>query len=240
MLGGAAGGVLLRRILPKHHLNDHSKDVVRLGAALVATMSALVLGLLITSAKNTYDTQRDEVRQITAKLVLLDNLLKRYGPEARPAREFQRQAIGPMIERVWGGRAVKSPMGAPFRPYTEADLIYGAIEGLSPQNDLQHALKFRALETISSITEARVLLFEQWDAGLPVPLLVVLIFWLTILFASFTLFSPINPTGGVVLAIIALSASAAIFLILEMNSPFNGLMQIPSAPMRNALGVLER
>src|ERR1700694_5911605 len=98
MLGGAAAGVLLRRILPKHHLNDHSKDVVRLGAALIATMSALVLGLLITSAKNTYDTQRDEVRQITAKMVLLDSQLKRYGPETRTARELQRQATSQMID----------------------------------------------------------------------------------------------------------------------------------------------
>ena len=238
MLSGAAAGVALRRSLPKHHLNDHSKDVVRLGSALIATLSALVLGLLITSAKNAYDTQRNEVRQITAKLVLLDNQLERYGPEARPARELQRQAIGPLIDRIWGERAVKSSSGAPYRPGAEGDLVYTAIEGLAPQNDVQRNLKFKALQTLSSITESRILLFEQSDGGLPTPLLAVLIFWLTILLASFTLFSPINPTGAAALVIIALSASGAIYLILEMNHPFSGLMQIPSDDFRNALGVL--
>jgi hypothetical protein len=233
MLGGAAAGVVLRRTLPTHHLNEHSKDVVRLGFALIATLSALVLGLLITSAKSAYDTQRNEVRQITAKLVLLDDQLARYGPEARPARELQRQAIGPLIDRIWGERAVKSSSGAPYRPSVEGERVYAAIEGLAPQNDVQRNLKF-----MSSITESRVLLFEQSDGGLPTPLLGVLIFWLTILLASFTLFSPINPTGGVALVIIALSASGAIYLILEMNNPFSGLMQIPSDAFRNALGVL--
>ena len=238
MLGGAAAGVGLRRSLPQHHLNDHSKDIVRLGFALIATLSALVLGLLITSAKNAYDTQRNEVRQIAAKLVLLDNQLERYGTEARHARELQRQAIGSLIDRIWGERAVKSPTGAPFRPSVEGDLVYAAIEGLAPQNEVQRNLKFKALQTTTNITESRVLLFEQSDAGLPVPLLAVLVFWLTILLASFTLFSPINPTGAAALVIIALSASGAIYLILEMNNPFTGLMQIPSDSLRNALGVL--
>jgi hypothetical protein len=238
MLGGAAAGVVLRRLLPKHHLNDHSKDVVRLGSALIATLSALVLGLLITSAKNAYDTQRNEIRQIAAKLVLLDGELERYGPEARAARELQRQAIGSLIDRIWGERALRSSTGAPYRPSVEGDLVYAAIETLAPQNDVQRNLKFMALQTTAGITQSRVLLFEQSDAGLPTPLLAVLVFWLTILLASFTLFSSINPTGGVALAIIALSASGAIYLILEMNHPFTGLMQIPSDSLRNALGVL--
>jgi Protein of unknown function (DUF4239) len=238
MLCGAASGVLFHRVLPEHHLNSHSKDIVRSGSALIATISALVLGLLITSAKNTFDTQRNEVREITAKFILVDNQLKRYGPEARHARELLRQSVGPTIDRIWGERAVKSATGAPFQPSEVGDLLYAAIEALSPQNDVQHTLKYQALQTTTSITEERVLLFEQSDAGLPTPLLAVLIFWLTILMASSTLFSPVNPTGGVALVIIALSASGAIFLILEMNTPFTGLMQIPSAPLRTALGTL--
>lgn len=238
MLAGAAAGIALRRTLPPHHLNDHSKDVVRLGSALVATMSALVLGLLITSAKTTYETQRNEVRRIAAKLVLLDSQLQRYGPEARRARELQRQSMGPLVDRIWGEHAVKAATGAPFQPTAEGQEVYEAIEALSPKNDVQRNLKFQALQTTTNITEQRVLLAEQSDAGLPWPLLVMLVFWLTILLASFTLFSEINPTSGVVLVIIALSASSAIFLILEMTSPFTGIMQIPSNSLRNALGVL--
>lgn len=238
MLGGACAGILLRRNLPQHHLNDHSKDVVRLGSALVATITALVLGLLITSAKNTYDAQRQEIRQIAEKLVLLDNQLKRYGPEAHRARELQRQAVPALVGRIWGQRALQSATGAPYQPGAEGELVFAAIEALAPQNDVQRNLKFRALGTIAAITEARVLLFEEADAGLPTALLVVVIFWLTMLFAGFTLFSPINATSATVLAIIALSASGAIFLILELNHPFSGMMQISSAPIRDALGVL--
>ena len=238
MLGGAAGGIGLRRILPPQHLNDHSKDVVRLGSALVATMSALVLGLLITSAKTTYETQRNEVRQIAAKMVLLDNQLKRYGPEALPAREQQRRAVAPVVDRIWGERAVKSPVGAPYQPGVEGDLVYAAIEALAPKNEIQHNLKLRALTTTAAITESRVLLFEESDSGPPPTLLVIVIFWLTILFAGFTLFSPINPTSATVLMIIALSAAGAIFLIVELNNPFGGLLQISPEPLRKALGVL--
>lgn len=238
MLGGACAGILLRRSLPEHHLDEHAKDVVRLGSGLVATITALVLGLLITSAKNTYEAQRSEVRTIAAKLVLLDNQLERYGPEALRARELQRAAMAPMIDRIWGQRLARAPTGAPYQPSVEGDLVYEAIESLAPQGEVQRNLKFRALATASAITEARVLLFEESDAGLPTALLVIVVFWLTILFAGFTLFSPINATTAVILAVIALSASGAIFLILEMNHPFGGLMQISPAPLREALGTL--
>ena len=238
MLGGACAGVLLHRRLPDHHLNEHSKDIVRLGSALVATITALVLSLLITSAKNAYDLQRTEIKQIAAKLVLLDNRLKRYGPEAEQVRALQRKAIPPLIDRIWGKREVGAVSGAPYQPSYEGDQVYEALEALSPQNEVQRTLKFHALETAAAITESRVLLFEDAEAGLPTVLLVVVIFWLTILFAGFTLFSPINPTSAAVLVVIAMSASAAIFLIMELNHPFSGIMQLSPAPLRGALGPL--
>src|SRR5262249_6185067 len=105
-------------------------------------------------------------------------------------------------------------------------------------NDVQRNLKFRALATLAGITEARVVLFEESEATPPVMLLGVVLFWLTVLFAGYTLFSPINATSAGVLAIIALSASAAIFLIVEMNDPFGGLMKISREPLRTALGKL--
>ena len=117
-------------------------------------------------------------------------------------------------------------------------MVYAAIEALAPQNELQHTLKLRALATTAAITESRVLLFEESEGGLPKTLLTVVVFWLTILFAGFTLFSPINPTSAGVLMVIALSAAGAIFLILELNQPFSGLMQLSPEPLRKALGVL--
>lgn len=238
MMGGAGAGVLLRRTLPDGHLNEHSKDVVRLGASLVGTITALLLGLLITSAKTAYETQRSEVRQIASELVLLDNQLRRYGADADSVREAQRRAMAPLIDRIWGERAIRSESGAPYRPSVEGDLVYEAVEALNPQNDVQRSLKFRALSTLASITEIRVRLFEQSEAGMPRTLIAIVILWLTLMFASFTLFSPINLTGAVVLAVIAASASAAIFLILELNHPFSGLLRISPEPLRDALGSL--
>jgi hypothetical protein len=238
MLAGALFGVLLRKILPAEHLNEHSKDVIRLGCGLVATISALVLGLLITSAKNTYDTQRNEIRQMTANVILLDSQLKRYGPETRPARQSLRDAIEPAIDKIWGHRPEKSLTGMPFESSAVGEQVYTDIQELAPQTDTRRALRAQALQTANNITESRVMLFEQSDGATPFALLAVLSFWLTILFASFTLFSPLNPTGCVAVVIIALSASGAIFLILEMNTPFSGLMQISSAPVRNALAPL--
>lgn len=240
MLSGAFVGVLLRKILPAEHLNEHSKDVVRLGCGLVATISALVLGLLITSAKSTYDTQRNEIRQITSNLILLDSQLKRYGPETRAAREAIRNSIEPAVDRIWGKYGDKSLTKTPFQTSALGDQVFADIQDLSPQNEAGRALRAQALQTANNISESRVMLFEQSDGSMPIALLVVLSFWLTILFSSFTLFSPLNPTGCVAVAIIALSASGAIFLILEMNTPFSGLMQISSAPVRNALAPLDR
>jgi hypothetical protein len=240
MLSGAFVGILLRKILPAEHLNEHSKDVVRLGCGLVATISALVLGLLITSAKSTYDTQRNEIRQITANLILLDSQLKRYGPETRSAREAIRNSIEPAIDRIWGNRGDKSLTKTPFQISALGDQVFADIQDLSPQNEAKRTLRAQALQTANNISESRVMLFEQSDGSMPIALLVVLSFWLTILFSSFTLFSPLNPTGCVAVAIIALSASGAIFLILEMNTPFSGLMQISNAPVRNALAPLDR
>ena len=100
-LGGIWLGTLLRRTLPKHHLNEHAKDVVRLGVGLIATMAALVLGLLIGAAKGSFDTQSTQLKQITADLILVDNILAQYGPEALPIRQHMRSAVSTFADRLW-------------------------------------------------------------------------------------------------------------------------------------------
>jgi hypothetical protein len=190
-LGGIFLGTLLRRALPRHHLDEHVKDVVRLGVGLVATIAALVLGLLIAAAKSSFDTQTGQVRQITANLILLDNILAQYGPEARPVRD-----------------------------------------------DLQRSLQSRAVQISNDLAQVRFLLFVESENLVPIPSLAVLAFWLMIIFASFSLFSPQNLTVFIFLVLFALSAACGIFLILELSRPFTGLMSISSVPLRNALGAL--
>jgi hypothetical protein len=235
-LGGIFLGALLRHALPEHHRSKDSQDVVRLGVGLIATIAALVLGLLIAAAKSSFDTQSTQVRQITADIILLDNLLAQYGPEARPIRERMRGAIGPFADRLWREKAVKST--APFAADASTESIYLAIQSLSPHTDLQRSLQARAAQLSTDLVQTRLLLFVETDNLIPAPFLAVLVFWLIIIFASFSLFSPLNGTVFACLSLFALSASGAIYLILELNQPFSGLMMISDAPLLHALAPL--
>jgi hypothetical protein len=129
-LGGIFLGTLLRQALPKHHLGEDAQDTVRLGVGLIATIAALVLGLLIAAAKGSFDTQNTQLKQITADLILLDNLLAQYGPEARPIREQMRSAIGPFADQLW--REKQTRVIGPFETSTAAERVYLEIQGLSP------------------------------------------------------------------------------------------------------------
>jgi hypothetical protein len=238
IIGGALLGSLLRDALPGHHLADDGKDVVRLGAGLVGTIAALVLGLLIASAKSSYDTQSNQVQRLTSDIVLLDRLLAEYGPETRPIRDLMRQAVGPMVERLWREGASGPSKGAPFQATTVSEDAFAKIGELAPQTDAQRSLKTRAILVSTDLAQTRLALFVQAGSSIPMPFLAVLVFWLAIIFTSFSLFSRLNPTLVTALVVFALSASAALFLILEMSEPFAGLMKIPSDPLRNALAPL--
>ena len=236
ILGGIALGALLRATLPQHHLSKESQDVVRLGAGLVATIAALVLGLLIAAAKGSFDTQSGQIRQITADVILLDALLEQYGPETQPIRVAMRSAIGPLADRIWHEKATDA--ARPFATDTEAESVYIAIQALSPKNDLQRSLQNRAAQISTDLAQTRLLLFAESDSAIPAPFIAILAFWLVIIFASFSLFAALNVTVFSFLALFALSASCAIFLILELSQPFTGLLMIPSGPLRNVLGPL--
>lgn len=235
-LGGIFLGTLLRRALPKHHLSKDSQDIVKLGAGLIATIAALVLGLLIAAAKSSFDTQNTQIKQITANIILLDNLLAQYGPETRPIREQMRSTIGPFADRLW--REKEASATGRFEANAAGEKVYLEIQALSPQNDLQRSLQARAAQISTDLAQTRILLFVESDNLIPAPFLAILVFWLVIIFASFSLFSELNVTVFIFLSLFALSASCAIFLILELSQPFSGLMMISSAPLRNALGPL--
>jgi hypothetical protein len=207
---------------------------VRLGAGLIATIAALVLGLLIASAKGSFDTQSGQVKQITADIILLDALLEQYGPEALPIRGEMRSVIGPFADRLWHEKLADA--AGPIAKDTKAEGVYVAIQALSPKNDLQRSLQSRAAQISTDLAQIRLLLFAESDSAIPAPFIAILAFWLIIIFASFSLFAALNVTVFSFLSLFALSASCAIFLILELSQPFTGLLMIPSTPLRNALG----
>jgi hypothetical protein len=231
--GGALLGMWLRAMLPENHLSSESKDVVKVGIGLIGTMAALVLGLLIASAKSSFDTQVAELTEMSSKLVLLDRVLAHYGPEAQECRDLVRISATRTLDRLWPASGSSQPQLEPLSPGSE--LLYDKLQGLAPKNDAQRSLQAQALSIAVALGQTRWLMFEQKTASVSVPLLVVLIFWLTIIFVSFGLFAPRNGTVITSLFVSAVSVSAAIFLILEMYSPWAGIIQISSAPLRVAL-----
>jgi hypothetical protein len=235
---GAFVGMALRKMLPGHHLSADTKDVVRLGTGLIATIAALVLGLLIASAKSSFDTQRAQIRQLTANIILLDELLAQYGPETSTARGLLRTGLDTMVDRIWHENGSGPANAGPFKASAAGEEFYAKLEELSPQNDAQRSFKARAIQISTDVAQTRLLLFAQIDSSLPIPFLVILIFWITIIFTSFSLFAERNPIVIGSLFIFALSATGAIFLVLEMGQPFSGLMEIPNAPLRSALAPL--
>jgi hypothetical protein len=235
VFGGALLGMLLRPVLHERHLGTDSKDLVRMGMGLIATMSALVLGLLIASAKSSFDAQRSELAQMSANVILLDRVMAHYGPEMKEPRDLLRHFVTSTLDRIWPEDPSRP---AQVQPTGASEVLYDKIQELAPKNEAQRSLQAQALKTSIDIGQTRWLLFAQKGSSIPLPFLVVLVFWLTILFASFSLFAPPNVTVICTLLVCALSVSGAIFLILELDRPFEGLIQISSDPLRSALAQL--
>jgi hypothetical protein len=232
VFGGALLGIFLHAVLPQHHLSNESKDIVKLGMGLVGTMAALVLGLLVASAKGSYDTQSAELTQMSANIALLDRVLALYGPETKETRALLRGAVARVLDQMWSSASLSVPTAA------GGEILYDKIQGLSPKNDTQRSLQGQALSMAMDLGKTRWLMYEQAITSISIPLLVVLVLWLAAIFVSFGLFAPFNATVVASLFVSALSVSGAIFLILEMYTPYAGLIQLSSAPLRAALAHL--
>ena len=238
VFGSALLAMLAHGTLPEHHLSSDSKDVVKLGVALVATMSALVLSLLVASAKSAFDTRSSQLTQASADIILLDRALARYGPETKEARSLLQGSVAATIDRFWPAEGAKPIAIDPGSSPVEA--LYDKVEALSPQSEAQRSMQSQALTLAADLARTRLLLFEHLGASIPAPFLVVLVFWLCIIFASFGLFAPRNVTVIAFLCVSALSVAGALFLFLELDRSFEGLLQVSGAPLRAALAQLGR
>lgn len=239
-LGGALVGIFLRVRLPDHHRDNDSKAVLQLVMGLIATISALVLGLLISSAKSSYDTQKAEVQQQGIHVLQLDRILARFGPDATEARNQLRRIVLADIGRTWPNDGVGAATSDPLQAQREGEELFERIAGLSPKTDVQRLDQSRAQQLLVSLWETNRLLAEQSGGALSWPFLMVLVFWLTVLFVGFGLFTRFNITVIAALLVGSLSVAGAVFLILEMNQPYSGVMRISSAPIRHALTQMGR
>ena len=220
--------------LPEHHRDPDSKDVVKLVMGLIATISALVLSLLVASANSSYNAERSELQSLSANVILLDRLLVSYGPEAKAVREMLRASIAITHERIWSPNSVQPmTMGGVTKFINE-------IQVLSPRTDAQRSMQGQIMQIGENLVQTRLLMFEQLGSGISWPVVAVLVGWICLLFLGVGLFTQANLTVTVALVAGALSVSGAIFLILELSSPFSGLLQISDAPSRYALAQIGR
>jgi len=239
--GGAVAGLVLQAKLPEHHRSENTKDVVKLVMGLIATMAALVLGLLISSSKSAYDAQKAEVQQLGIHLFQLDRILVRFGPDATEARQQLRRIVATDIAHTWKAKSgAVLAVHQPIPTQAEGDELFDRLSSLPAKTDALRLAQARALQLLTGLGETHRLLNEQASDSLSWPLLVVLVFWLMFLFVGFGIFARVNATIAVALLIGALSVAGAVFLILEMNQPYRGVMQISSTPLRNALPQLDR
>jgi len=238
--GGAALGAALRKVLPPHHLGEEARDVVKLAAGIVATLAAMVLGLLVASAKASFDAKRAGVEGLAADVVAFDRLLARYGPGTGPARDLFRRTVAARIAETWpeAGRAGAAPDVTWGTGVLES--VQHELAGLSPATPEQAWLRTRALEKSEDLARTRWALLVQWDSALSAPFLAVLVFWLGFVFACAGLLAPPSGTVRAVLLAAALAVSSTVFLVLEMDRPYGGLISVSGAPLRAALGQLGR
>lgn len=231
--GAALLGVMLNTVLPPSHRSAETREVVKLSVGLVATMSALLLGLLVSSAKGSYDAQQARVIQIAAKVAFLDRTLSVAGPDAGEVRQHLKENIESLIVRVWPDDHGAGPNLRPDR--SRGDVLYGAINKLTPETDEQKGAKALALQTTVELGQLNNLIYAQAGSRIPMTLLVVVVSWLAIAFVSFGLFAPPNATALSALTIASVAVSAALFLILELDRAFGGLIGITSTPIQIAL-----
>ena len=224
--------------LPEDHLSADSRDAVKLAMGLVATMTALVLGLLVSAAKDGYDTKRSTVIQMAAKVAFLDRVLALYGPEAAGARRDLRVAVADSVQRIWPTDR-RGP--AQLAPNQQAgDALYVTIHQLSPHDDTQRAIKAELATLLIDLGQLRSLLIAQSIPSISKPMLIILVSWLVVIFFGFSLIAPPNATTTLALVASAFSVACAIFLILELDQPFGGLIHIPSQPLLNVLNHLPK
>jgi hypothetical protein len=238
MIAGMVFGMLLRRRLPEHHIRDDSKEIVKTAAGMMATLVALVIGLLVSSAKSSFDTINGNITQAGAKIITLDRALARYGPDAKPVREQLKQNVTVGMNTIWPVEDQHHADMMTFETATGMEDLTELIRDLKPKTEAQQNLKAQALQQAIELAQARWLSIEQAQSNLPTVFLFVLVFWLTVLFTSFGLMAPINTTAIAALFISAVSMAGAVFLILELNRPLDGTIKVSSAPMQKALSLI--
>jgi hypothetical protein len=238
ILGGAFVGVEARERLPKQHLTEETKTLVSMSTAVLATVAALVLGLLISNANSAFTRLGGELTTLSSQILRLDAILQTYGPEAEPARKtllkYAEQKLADMFPDSPADVHLGNPVTYALLQETEEKML-----GLKPADARDQWWLGQALGLAGKIGDTRWLIAQQVGQGTPKAFVALLVFWLTLLFASFGLFAPPNFTSAITLILCALAVAAAVGMFLELEQGFGGLVRVSPEPMRHAVATLK-
>jgi hypothetical protein len=239
VLGCASLGGYLRRRVPAPHLADDSRSIAMAGIGLLVTMASLAMSLLLSESKSRFDTLTSEVRDVAVKLVLFDSELRDLGPAGAQSRADLRSFVAARIEAVWRGRS--GPGVATHDVDTERRIaaLRRALQAVHPENDEQRLAKARALQLEAELRQVRLITQANQSSEIVAPFLVLIVLWFAIIVTALNVFAPRNGTIRTLNLMAALSIGGAIFLILEMDDPFGGMIRISDAPLRSALLVMQ-
>ncbi|MGD9650974.1 MAG: hypothetical protein AB7I96_08675 [Candidatus Dadabacteria bacterium] len=234
-------GIILRAVLPARHLTEDSKNMITIGMGIVATMAAIATGMFVQGAQENFRDQRSDLIGMGAKIVLIDKILKDYGPEADGTRSVLRWGVKRTLEQLW---PTDGSTGAEMESDEEkSETLYYSILSLKPDTDARSALRDEALSLSYDLAEGRAALVMAQNKVAPGAFLFVIgviVFWFVAIFFSFGLFAPTNATVVTTLAVAALSVALALFLIMELNTPFMGYLRMPDAPIVDALNHISK
>lgn len=237
LFGAAVAGILAAPMIPQNHLSAASKDVIYAIMNVVALLSAVVLGLLTLSAKDSFDTRDREWRQALADIVLLDRTLAEYGPESAATRELLQSAVK-MKQAQIKGLSIRIAEKPTTSLIVGIEQVQRSLLGLTPSTEAQRLVKERAIDISVDIAKARWFLLEDSDSTVPIPFLLVLVSWLVIIFFSYGLFAERNFTVIMIFFFSAISLAASIYLILDMDDSLGGPIAISMAPLSRTLDQL--
>jgi hypothetical protein len=240
VLGGSLAGGYARSRLPKHHLEGDTRDIVKAGLGLLATLAALVLGLIVASAKNSFDTKTEEVQNAAVKLMHIDRSLRQLGSPGDVARRQLAELVKIRVNRVWSMGDSAGAALATINSKPTLEDLQATLRTIPTTDPNQRAAANKALQATEDLAQVRALVIAQSGSAIITPLLVLLVFWFSVISAGLNLFAARNATTLAFNILCALSIAGAIFLVLEMDQAFGGLISVSDAPVRAAVRALER
>jgi hypothetical protein len=238
ILAGAFAGRAASQRLPPRHLSDETKNLVSMSMAVVATLSALVLGLLISNANSSFTAIGGQVTAMSAEILRLDQILNRYGPDTAQARELLRRYAELKSVDLFPDNPADVRLNDQST-YAVLQQLEDALLALKPTNTRDQWWLGQAMTLAGKIGDSRWLLAQQVGQGTPKEFVALLVFWLALLFASFGLFAPQSFVSTATLMLCAIAVAGAIGMVLELEKGFGGLIHVSPQPMRQAVAQLQ-